>query len=735
MSTNVGEIDLSLVLNSDKFCSQLNNVDKQANTASTRITSSLGKIGKAVIAAFSVAAVVKFGKECLNVATETTNAWIGLNSILTGQGKSFNRAKSFIQDYISDGLVPLNNAVTAYKNLTLRGYNEDQIQKTMTALKNSATFARQSTYSLGDAVSLATEGLKNENSVVVDNAGVTKNVAKMWEDYAKSIGKTTNNLTQAEKIQAEVNGILEETKFQSNDAAIYANTYSGKLAQLNTAFTNMKTAIGNAIQPLAKLFIPVLTAVTNAVTKLFTAFAGLLSLFGLKADSVETVSNGIEDVATNANNASNAVEGIGSSAKKTAKQLKSLASFDTAQILKSDNNDTSSGSGSGGGSGGSNTGGISGLTNSLDVSATVEQDTSMLDGLLGKLKELAGIFKEGFDASFGNTNFEEIIGHLKGIKDTLKDIFTDSSVLDSAKNWGNTFIYSLGQATGAIARIGTNIAESLLGGIDKYFSQNSDRIKNFICNMFDISSEDMALTGNFFQALGEISDVFKSDTAKQIGANIIAMFANPFMSLVEVCSKFAKDLKGVFFQPIIDNSEKIKKAFSKTLNPIQKITKTLAKAFSYVGDKWNEVYDKHIKPLMDSLKTGLSDTFGKFLDVYNEYVAPFLNYVADGFNDLWIITLKPLADKVGEVCGKVADNVKDLWEKTLKPAIDWIVENVIPAIVPILEDLWDSIMTVCENIAEAIDGVMDVFSGLTDFITGVFTCDWNKAWNRNQNFF
>ena len=158
MSTNVGEIDLSLVLNSDKFSSQLNNVDKQANMASTRITSSLGKIGKAVMAAFSVAAVVKFGKECLNVATETTNAWIGLNSILTGQGKSFNRAKSFIEDYISDGLVPLNNAVTAYKNLTLRGYNEDQIQKTMTALKNSATFARQSTYSLGDAVSLATEG-------------------------------------------------------------------------------------------------------------------------------------------------------------------------------------------------------------------------------------------------------------------------------------------------------------------------------------------------------------------------------------------------------------------------------------------------------------------------------------------------------------------------------------------------------------------------------------------------
>ncbi len=81
----------------------------------------------------------------------------------------------------------------------------------------------------------------------------------MWEDYAKSVGKTTNQLTQQEKINAEVNGILEETKFQMNDAAIYANTYSGKVAQLNFAFTTMKTAIGNVIQPIAKLFIPILT--------------------------------------------------------------------------------------------------------------------------------------------------------------------------------------------------------------------------------------------------------------------------------------------------------------------------------------------------------------------------------------------------------------------------------------------------------------------------------------------
>lgn len=729
MSTNVGEIDLSLILNSDKFKSQLKNIDGQANTASSKISSSLAKIGKAAIAAFSVTAIAKFGKECVSVASETANAWIGLNSILTGQGKSFQQAKSFINDYVSDGLVPLNNAVAAYKNLALRGYSSDQIKKTMNALKNSATFARQSTYSLGDAVQTATEGLKNENSVVVDNAGVTKNVAKMWEDYAKSIGTTRDKLTQEQKIQAEVNGILEETKFQSNDAAIYANTYSGKIAQLNTAFTNMKTAIGNVIQPLAKLFVPMITAATNAITKLFTSLAGLLSLFGLKADSVETVSNGIGDMATNADKASDAVGSVGDSASKSAKKIKkSLAGWDEINKLD-DNSDSSSGSGSG--SGGSS----GGIKESLDVSSTVQEDTSVFTGLIEKVKELASIFKEGFDAGFGDTNFDGILDHLLNIKNAIVDIWTDPDVLYSAQQWVDTCLYSLGQMTGAVARIGTNIAEFFVGSIDIYLEQYVDRIKTHICNMFDISSEDMALSGNFAQALGELSDVFKSDKAKQIGANIIAMFANPIMSANELCAKFAKDIKGILFQPIIDNVDKLKETFNNVLTPIQTVTGTLADAMTYVGDKWNEVYDNYISPFMESLKTGLSDTFSKFLDVYNEYVVPFMNNIADGLGSLWEEHLRPLVDKIGEFVGSVVTAIQTLWEMWLKPLIDWIIANIIPVLVPIFESIWNTIKNVFGSIADTIGGIIDTFKGLIDFIVGVFTGDWSRAWEGIKTFF
>ena len=234
-----------------------NQVSKTIKGAESSFSKGFSKIGKIVTAAFSIGAVISFGKTCVSVASQTESAWIGLKSILDGQGKSFSKAKDFLNEYTKDGLIPLTNAVTAYKNLAARGYDDKQIQQTLTSLKDAAAFGRQASYSYGEAIQTATEGLKNENSILVDNAGVTKNVAKMWDDYAKSVGKTTNQLTQQEKITAEVNGILEETKFQTGHAAKYADTFAGRTARLSQTFYTLKNTIGEVIIPIANLFIPI----------------------------------------------------------------------------------------------------------------------------------------------------------------------------------------------------------------------------------------------------------------------------------------------------------------------------------------------------------------------------------------------------------------------------------------------------------------------------------------------
>lgn len=62
-------------------------------------------------------------------------------------------------------------------------------------------------------------------------------------DYAKSIGVSSNDLTKQQKIQAEYNGIMEETRFQTGDAAKLAGTYSGSIQQLGFNFNNLKIAV------------------------------------------------------------------------------------------------------------------------------------------------------------------------------------------------------------------------------------------------------------------------------------------------------------------------------------------------------------------------------------------------------------------------------------------------------------------------------------------------------------
>ena len=72
----------------------------------------------------------------------------------------------------------------------------------MLRFKDSAAFGRQGALSMGEAIEGATQGIKNQNSIMVDNVGVTKNLSIMRDEYAKSIGKKTSDLTDAEKAEA-----------------------------------------------------------------------------------------------------------------------------------------------------------------------------------------------------------------------------------------------------------------------------------------------------------------------------------------------------------------------------------------------------------------------------------------------------------------------------------------------------------------------------------------------------
>lgn len=349
----------------------------------------IAKLGAAIAAAFAVQRIVQFGKESVDAARALSDALTGLQSIMDGQGRSFSHARKFIEEYISDGLIPATNAINAYKNLALRGYDDSQIQQVMTALKDSAAFGRQNSYTMGEALESATEGLKNENSILVDNAGVTKNVAKMWQEYADSIGVSVNSLSQEQKIAAEVNGILAESRYQTGDAAKAAGTFSGQLMQLSFRFNELKVAVGNAIIPVAQRVLPVINTILAALTKLANAFAAVMgAIFGKASVQGSAVTGQNNAIAESAAAGAAAEDKLADSTKAAGKAAKNaLGGLDELHVLQQETANTSGGGGSGGGAA---AGGVP-VTAELEVEDTV---SPKIQAVVDKIQELLAPLRE-----------------------------------------------------------------------------------------------------------------------------------------------------------------------------------------------------------------------------------------------------------------------------------------------------------------------------------------------------
>jgi hypothetical protein len=219
---------------------------------------------KFLAAGATLAGVFLTLKQSVDAATKYQNALNGLASVARYAGANVGEAMSESLELTKDGLLSTTEAATALKNLLSRGFSTNEAVEMINRFKDAAAFGRQSSLEFGQAVVSATEGIKNENSVLVDNAGVTKNVSMMWKEYAAQINKSVADLSQAEKRQAEFNGVLAETEGQLGNAALAANGVDGANARLNKTFTDMSVTIGQSLTPAY-------VGLTNTITSGFQA--------------------------------------------------------------------------------------------------------------------------------------------------------------------------------------------------------------------------------------------------------------------------------------------------------------------------------------------------------------------------------------------------------------------------------------------------------------------------------
>ncbi len=358
-----------------------------------------------------------------------------------------------------------------------------------------------------------------------------------------------------------------------------------------------------------------------------------------------------------------------------------------------------------------------------------------LKPIIDYAKKLKDIFMQGFWDGLGDWQYrwESIKDSIASIKESLIDIFTDPAVLAAADGWAQSVVYMLGSLVGSLASIGLTIAANLLGGIAKYLEQNKERIKEYLISMFNIWEEVNYMFADLFQSIAYVFEAFASEQGQQLTANIIGIFADAFMGITELASKLFRDIVQIIIKPFVDNKEAFRTALEGFLGVLAEVTGTIKQGIDDTFAKLNEVYDTHFKPFFDSVAQGLSDLVGKFIEFWNGNVQPILDQMAADFDTLWTSHIQPLLNNAAEFLGKIADLLKALWENILQPLIAWIIENILPKILPVIQAIWDMLVNFVAYIADAINGIITILGGIIDFLTGVFTGDWELAFQGLQN--
>lgn len=729
-----------------KVQEQTVNTTKKINSQVDKIKGAFNKIGTVVGIALSVAAIVNFGKSCINLGSDLAEVQNVVDVTFKGLSERINQfSKNAIEQFGLSELSAKQYSSTMGAMLKSMGFTSSaaaDMSMELTGLAGDMA----SFYNLSgdDAFAKIRSGISGETEPL-KQLGINLSVANL-EAYALSQGmtKSYNAMSQQEQALLRYNYLLSVTSDAQGDFARTSDSWANQTKILSERFNQLKASIG---QGLINIFTPIIKIINIVISKLliaaeaFKRFTEIITGKKSSADSPSTQIGGIADSADTATDSvgalSDATNAAGKEAKKTEEAFSGVAGFDEVNTLSKNNSeDPGSTSGTGGGAGGA----LSDIQDMSDfvgelAAVTDEKLNPALQKFVDKLKELKAIFKEGFAAGIGDVNLEGIKKAISGIQNNIKDIFTAPEVLTAAENWIDTITYSLGQIAGSIASIGVTIGTNLLGGIDRYLEGNKDRIKTFIVDMFDITAEISVIAGNFSQAAANIFSVFGDENGQKVTENIIGIFTDAFMGISETCGKLARDILNVITKPFIDNQEKFKSVIDELLGIVAENLATVKGVVDDTMDKIGEVYDTHIKPMFDAFAEGLSSIVSTILDAYQQYILPVLDGISKKLKAFTDEYLQPLIDKVIELIGKAASAIKDIWEQTLVPFINWFIENIAPVIAEHIENVSNVFFTLAEAVSDVISSVLDACSGLIDFIAGVFTGDWERAWEGIKTFF
>lgn len=549
-----------------------------------------------------------------------------------------------------------------------------------------------------------------------------KQIEKVGKSAKKSAGLMSTLLSRLKGIALSLlifnwitkafNAMVESFKTGIQNMAKYSGSFNERMSSLKSSIATLNAALGTLVAPIVSMVTPALARLCDWLTKAINTMNQFIALLSGQSTWTRAKQQQVDYAKS--------LEKTSGVAKKAAG---ALAAFDDLNVLQK--NDS-------GGNGSS----TAGMYEEVQVS-------DKMASKLGKVKDLAKQIKEEFSVGWKKAfeklgidgQVQNIRSNLASIKDSFIDIFSADSVKNAAGNFAVTFVTSLGTIAASFVSIGATIAQNLTGGIKKYLDDNKDDIKKHLTQMFDIGADILLLAASAAAAFALIFSAFGSDSGQQLTANLIQMFSDVFLSVSAIAAQFADDILHLLLDPFVNNQDDIATAVQGIIDVLAVFSGTVSDIVGQVGSGFNALYSNYISPFVSNFTDGVSDLLGAFLEFWNNNMQPVLAEWATMFDDTYQSHLKPMIDAFMELLGVLIEYIQLFWDNYLKAPLQWIIENVLPMLQPILEDLGKQVKLAVDIIADVITTMIKVIKGVFAILGDLIRGDWKKLWEDAKQIF
>lgn len=645
---------------------------------------------KSLVASAASIAGVTLGVKGL---VQAFKSYVSLESGVRRVSDLFGESAKYIDYFATTTAKSLGMAETAayqyaatygnlFKNITAS--TDENAKVTIAMLKASSVVASKTGRSMEDVMERIRSGLLG-NTEAIEDLGIYVNVAMLETTEAfKKIadGRSWEQLQYYEQQQIRTLAILEQANNQFGTEVQQGSAYS--LSVLSGAFKDLMSVIGSFVNQALQPVVAWLTKITQTATGALKSLSALMG-FNISADT-DSMAGGFDSSAASSGDIADNMSDTAKSAKDIKKQL---AGFDELNILAKPEGEESSAS-SGVASGGASVFDALPELEYQEMVIDTSKTEKSLEKIRKKVKSVWDMLKKWSTVSFGSI-FSGIFEGLKTETAELSGIFADIfgdliSLAEPLK------AYFAGDFTSFLQSAFTLIGTILVGLFDTFNRVFSDiwNIAVFPCLSSFIElglpvitqflSQVAATLTVLFEQVKSIFDMLWQDVA----VPVLELFTQIFTDLWESVSK-AWDKWG---QPVFDN---------------------IREAIESIGDTFKNMWNKFLKPIFD-----------KFMEVVTA---------------LWEEHLKPLVDNFLDFVGELINGGLEIYNEFILPVVNWFINTFGPPISKVFGMIIETIGNVIGAIVDAVNGIITTLKGVVQFITGVFTGDWEKAWEGIKTIF